>query len=541
MTDYSKLKVAELKDLIKERGIPGAGLKLKQSYVDALIAADVASGGGDDSVAAEEVKEDKEDVEVAPAEEAVDAEDEVVEDVKVADEASGNDQGGHATGTNGDAKVETPKPVATSADVGSDADSTNKRKRRSPTPPVRDESASKKLKTADEEPAPLIEDSATDAPDAMEVEQDIKDAMDIEPSKEATQVQGAVQTSTEQVSSTDADVHMEDLPSNSPSKHTKTRALYICNLVRPLQPSALREHLLSIATHESNDAPEIETFFLDRLRTHAFVLFSTLPAAIRVRSSIHNQVWPDEPQRKPLFADFIPEEQVQAWIDLESTRDGMTRWEVVYNPISDTDTDGPSVASLEEVSSNAARKPTTGAGEGMPNAPSGPRSQNPAMAPPQPSASPVPQSKSFNALDASFSSTTTKPKIYFVPVPDTLVESRLAALEDATREDWTEKGEAEEANYKEGEMRRYTFEDGSSLVDGGMDWGRFGMSAPRGGGMGGGGPRRDRRRGGGGGGGGGWRGGGGGGYGGREYGVGGYGGRGGGDGHRGYRGDSWRR
>lgn len=48
MTDYSKLKVAELKDLLKERGIPPTGLTRKQQLIDALEEDDNETGAGSD-------------------------------------------------------------------------------------------------------------------------------------------------------------------------------------------------------------------------------------------------------------------------------------------------------------------------------------------------------------------------------------------------------------------------------------------------------------------------------------------------------------
>ena len=47
MTDYSKLKVADLKEELKNRGIPLTGLKLKQNFIDRLIEDDAAKEASD--------------------------------------------------------------------------------------------------------------------------------------------------------------------------------------------------------------------------------------------------------------------------------------------------------------------------------------------------------------------------------------------------------------------------------------------------------------------------------------------------------------
>lgn len=50
MTDYSKLKVSELKELLKERSIPPTGLARKQQIIDALEANDADAGSNVDDV-----------------------------------------------------------------------------------------------------------------------------------------------------------------------------------------------------------------------------------------------------------------------------------------------------------------------------------------------------------------------------------------------------------------------------------------------------------------------------------------------------------
>lgn len=524
MTDYSKLKVAELKELVKERGIVAGGLKLKQHFIDALTAGDAESGAGesaeevredvveDESAAAEKVEpqETQEDVkEVQAAEETKDAEPDAAEDsndmvVEQSDDAKPEDIAKAEDEPMADAQDTDEKQEA---EQEADAES-NKRKRRSPTPPMAEESTSKKLKTS-QDPSAQPEDT--------------KDAMDVEKIEEVADAPPA------------EDAFMSDVTSTTPAQHSATRALYIRNLVRPLQPNVLREHLSTVASPPSSDvdASSVEEFHLDKLRSHALVLFSSISAASRARSALHDQVWPPEPMRKPLFADFIPEDKFQEWVDLEVSRErGNLRWEVVYTPTTTEDGGRTVVASLQEASTTRPTQnnmrndgpPPTGpraslAGEGMPNVPSGPRPTQT----PQPQNIPEPvQSKSFSTLDASYKFSETKPKLYWQPVDPELAAKRMEELERETSQAW-------DGNMGTGEMRRYTFEDGDKVVDGGVDWGRFGggghHAGPpprRGGGRDFGG--RGRR---GGGGGGGYRGNGGGG---------GYGGGGGG----GYRGDSYR-
>ncbi|CZT24345.1 uncharacterized protein RCC_10068 [Ramularia collo-cygni] len=527
MTDYSKLKVAELKELVKERGIVAPGLKLKQQFIDALTAADDGTTGEE---AETEQAQDEMVVDGGEAAGNVETQEEVKEvqaaaKVEEADTAAVENGNGTAVEEVDDSKPEGDAPVDDKADepmndvpetdhkqeqeqepepeAEADAES-NKRKRRSPTPPLREESVSKKIKTAQDEPA---------MPDTS------RDDMDVEKDE------GAEDARTKTLSSQPTeDAFMSDVTSTAPSQHSATRALYVRNLVRPLQPNVLREHLLAVASPPSSDidASTVEEFHLDKLRSHALVLFSSISAASRARSALHDQVWPPEPMRKPLFADFFPDEKFQEWVDLETSRErDNLRWEVTYTPATTEDGSHTVTASLQEVS--ATRQPThnqmrndgptpTGpraslAGEGMPNAPSGPRT-----APtPQPQIPEPTQSKSFTTLDASYKFSETKPKLYWQPVDPELVAKRLEELERGTSEAW-------DGNMATGELRRYTFEDGDKIVDGGVDWGKFGGGGHHAGPP----PRRGGgrdfggrgRRGGGGGyrGGGGYGGGGGGGY-----------------------------
>lgn len=292
----------------------------------------------------------------------------------------------------------------------------------------------------------------------------------------------------------------------SPALHLATCALYIRNFMRPLHPAHLKDHLVALATPATlspsaspSASPSLQViteFFLDPIRTHCLVGFTSTAAASRVRSSLHNRVWPDERTRRPLWVDFVPEEKLQKWIEVEkdvgSQRGhGAKRWEVVYE-----EEEGHIKAYLQEAGPGSGPPPshpssrpkpdTLHAPPGVTGAPLGPRSR--AIEAPRP----IQQQKQiltqqgdvgkgFQALDDLFQSTTAKPKLYYLPVSKAVADKRLKQLEEG-------KGGGRSGN----EIRKYTFE-GEILVDRGAEpggrlrGGYGGWTRGRGGGGGGGG------------------------------------------------------
>ena len=251
----------------------------------------------------------------------------------------------------------------------------------------------------------------------------------------------------------------------SPALHPATTALYIRELMRPLKPETVKDYLTTLATPP--DAPVessiITEFFLDSIRTHCLVGFTNIAAASRVRSGLHDRIWPNERDRRPLFVDFVPEEKLQKWIDVEQNASSgrgqpLKRWEVIYE-----DEDGEIKAYLQEVGSGSgglrvAKPAQVEAGQGIQGAPLGPRVRESERAATQPRAD---NAKGFQALDDIFQSTTAKPKIYYQPVPISVAERRLnklAALRGGGRSN---------------EMKRYSFED-DIIVDKGPEFGNRG-------------------------------------------------------------------
>jgi len=255
----------------------------------------------------------------------------------------------------------------------------------------------------------------------------------------------------------------------TPALHPATSALYIRDFMRPLHPGNLKDHLISLAV-APNLSPKqeiITEFFLDPIRTHCLVGFASIAAASRVRSALHDRVWPDERTRKPLWVDFIPEEKVTEWVGMEQNSTSgrgapAKRWEVMY------ENDDKGVEAVFQEVGSASRPlrpdaPTSGtfppeAGRGVQGAPSGPRNEGHR----KPSDTAIPKTNlGFKALDDLFKSTAAKPKLYFLPVAKNVADRRLDRLQ-ALRGGPARIGD---------EMRRYTFEDGDLFVDKGPEFG----------------------------------------------------------------------
>jgi hypothetical protein len=291
---------------------------------------------------------------------------------------------------------------------------------------------------------------------------------------------------------TPQDALTDDRPT-VPGLHPVTAALYIRNFMRPLRPEPLRAHLVSLASPPSSspDPTIIKALFLDAMKTHALVLFSTKTAASRVRASLHGSIWPPEGNRRGLWVDFIPEESVESWIkeeedavaaEKEARANGRSsapkRFEVVYPETSD----GSITAVFQEVGSSVPA-----------NAPRGPRAsidvrrtftQQPSIptAPSQGTRQDI--EASFKTLDELFSSTTTKPQLFYLSVSDEISELRLKELDTETSRDWAP-GETRKGRGIKTEMKyKYSFDDDNRIEEVGEDRGPWseGYRGGRGGG-----------------------------------------------------------
>ncbi|KAB8078427.1 hypothetical protein BDV29DRAFT_166357 [Aspergillus leporis] len=266
-----------------------------------------------------------------------------------------------------------------------------------------------------------------------------------------------------------ADTIMEDVEVE-PALHVATAALYVDGLMRPLQPAALKNHLISIASPPgaSPNPDVVVNFYLDPIKTHCFASFTNVMAASRARAALHNTIWPNERNRKSIFVDFIPENKLQQWIATEENSRGRggppARWEVKYDR-----TDDGVEAVLEKVDprnteprptrgpapSDFARPPPLGPRADMEKVrrPSGPSQHEPSSRPGQ----------GFKPLDELFKSTTTKPKLYYLPVPREVADRRLDRFDDLLQKGSYPRPGGDEP-------RRISFEDGDLFVDNGPEF-----------------------------------------------------------------------
>ncbi|KAI1657971.1 hypothetical protein F4813DRAFT_358601 [Daldinia decipiens] len=534
-TDWNKLKVVDLKSELKRLGLPQNGLKA--DLVARLEAADSERAASQSSDEAPEEPEaingEAQPVEIAP--EAAEAP-EVTEAPEVS-ESSPPDESPKQSEAEAEAvpaqEVSAPAVTETQAALESSASETplqvteliqdsQKRKRRSLSPaPSADGVAHKRARQESRdsqedrvassteekvdavvEPQEEKKESVTQTPPDIEME-GVQDEVPIErehsngvvqstPTDDANpDVQNGhavevVTNKTQAIFETPKDepsreqqpytAHPAEIERDvEPSIHPATSALYIKDFMRPLRLQTVKDHLLDLATPMGAPIEEgtIVDFYLDTIRTHAFVVFNTISSASRVRTALHNRVWPDETNRKALWVDFIPSERFAEWVDMEQTSTGgrgsTNRYEVMY----DNDEDGNVIVKLEEFDGagpttkqappapepQPERKPSIPTGPSRPfpgveGAPTGPRNFNSARAP-------ASHPSRAGRLEQPGQSTNACPSVTYQPVPDELVRRRLDTIAAAKTKDF-------DRDFGK-EYKRYYFENGETLVDRGPE------------------------------------------------------------------------
>lgn len=524
-TDFSRLTVVELRQELKRRNLPQTGKKV--DLIDRLTTFDSeqpdseprgdGAGNTDDNheprgsppaqdspAEAEHETNATSPVRAAPVTE---------DNAQVMNSTTATAEDSNPTFTQTGSVEEAPAPTeaATVTEIITDAVS---RKRRSRSPPPENESIRKRARPSDQAGEGAVSESrdtthlSSDNLAVRDVHSELIDAkiasaLPLHPTRTAEAGDGAIressyhdqeekyaavrshtqhqsrETTPRRLSMGErpgevTDVRMVDYDREvAPSQHAATPALYIKNFMRPLREPVLRDYLVELATlpGAASDPDCVVDFYLDQIRTHAYVRFTSISAASRVRTALHGTVWPDERNRKELWVDFIPEDKVVEWTDRElSERGSAGRWEVHYEP----DDDGIITARLinaeaEPVRRNSTRQPVapppvpTGPARNYPGvegAPLGPRGRGTnhyRQAPPPPAAGPAP------AGSRDLKATRAYPVLQYRPVSEELAQRRLNNMNaHITKDRHRDLGQPDEIN-------RYTFEDGEDFVDRGKE------------------------------------------------------------------------
>lgn len=298
----------------------------------------------------------------------------------------------------------------------------------------------------------------------------------------------------------DIDEPMDEFGRAERSRHPATSALYISNLMRPLKDNDFRDHIIKIAAFPGvTPNPEcVLDFYLDSIKTHAFVGFNSVSAASRVRTALHNKIYPNERIRKALWVDFIPPENIQEWVRRERAEKG--RWVVTYEE--DLDGDSEVRVTHHQGTDKATSQQSSRPPMGPPPVPIGPSRgySGGASVPPPPVRGRGARQSRYEQEGGDWKTTYTGPPLTWKPVSEELAKRRIEHMRSHyTTDRYRDMG-------REDEINRYTFENVDRFVDRGKEV-FIGIRPPHrqaerdrlagkiggGGGGGGGGGRRRRR------------------------------------------------
>ncbi|CAN4122235.1 unnamed protein product [Withania somnifera] len=198
------------------------------------------------------------------------------------------------------------------------------------------------------------------------------------------------------------------------SSKIATNSLKIENFLRPFTLKAVQELLARTG--------EVCSFWMDQIKTHCYVTYSSVEAAIETRNAVYNLQWPPKGGRL-LVADFVDPQQVQSKID---------GWEPA------TPVTNPSPA-VPPASSSAQAPPAWQQGRKQQV-----ESEHPLIRQPPPVPPTAPPTKERQAppvadkvdpptitLDDLFRKTKAAPRIYYLPLTDEEVAKKLASRGDA--------------------------------------------------------------------------------------------------------------
>ncbi|KAJ8100309.1 hypothetical protein POJ06DRAFT_196486 [Lipomyces tetrasporus] len=444
--DYSKLKVVELKEELKSRGLSTAGLK--KDLVQRLTDADAASATEENESTERQVEATEQAEETAPAAESggVQSETPVPESPKVEApvQVAISETGTTVIEAAEADKVQALEPKAASEESGAvenapvltvDIDKSapaDEFPEWSPSAEIKQHSeelnsveAEKPVATTKRKASP--EDEAEDV-SVKRIKNESRSYNELIAEKEPEEGEnsvaveaeaiGAAEPVKEETKDDENSVAVDRNPNTPREKYRPTKSVYIQNFSRPLNIPSLKSHLESLA------GSRLVKFWIDSIRTHCYTIFESVEAASKVREEVYGQTFPlEEKGRKKLATEYIPDSKVDEWIEFEESDQGRLRkWEVSFGDGLSNGVDADAIKLVE-----AGTKPKN-------NGASFRERLNPRHSPwvDTTRSMGIADSSTVNmanvkvkSLDELFKKTNAKPSLYYCEAPEDVVRQRL--------------------------------------------------------------------------------------------------------------------
>ncbi|RHN69410.1 putative transcription regulator SAP family [Medicago truncatula] len=201
-----------------------------------------------------------------------------------------------------------------------------------------------------------------------------------------------------------------------PSRRAPTNSLRIDQFLRPFTLKAVQELL--------GKTGSVSSFWMDQIKTHCYVTYSSTEEAIETRNAVYNLQWPTNGGRL-LIAEFVDPEEVKMKLEAPPTPTAAVNSAPIVPPAPPSSQPEPSPRQHREQ-----HLPVT-----LPPPP-------PLVRPPPvarehlPSPPPLPEKVDppIVTLDDLFRKTTATPRIYYLPLSEEQVAAKLAAQGKSTRQ-----------------------------------------------------------------------------------------------------------
>lgn len=203
-----------------------------------------------------------------------------------------------------------------------------------------------------------------------------------------------------------------------PSQRTPTNSLRIDQFLRPFTLKAVQELL--------GKTGNVSSFWMDQIKTHCYVTYSSTEEAIETRNAVYNLQWPPNGGRH-LVADYVDPEEVKMKLEPPPTQAASVNIAPVVLPPPPFSQPEPSprqhreqhlVPVLPPPPPLPLTRPAPIARERLPSPPPLPEKVDPPIV----------------TLDDLFRKTTATPRIYYLPLSEEQVAAKLAAQGKSTRQ-----------------------------------------------------------------------------------------------------------